>query len=352
MTTRKESTMRIRALPIALAVMSLGAPPALAAPGGTSPRPPRWTELAPLPTARGGLVSVAADGQIFAIGGATSDFAQTLSTVEAYDPVMRTWSAVTSAGLTARVDLGAASADGRIYAIGGYDSNGNASAAVESFDPRDPAAGWRSEAPLPIVSPSGWAGSGGIAAAGGHGLIYAVGGYDQDGNVLANLEIYDPRTNTWRAGPPMPTARGLLRATFADGRLYAIGGLDSTGTIPFDTVESYDPTTERWTSDAPIPIPRAEPALATLTDGQIIAAGGCCVPGTIDSGVPVDLSDTELYSPWSNTWHQLAPLPEARASLSGAPFGDDGFLAIGGFQASPSGPQAESYVDALQVNPW
>lgn len=348
--------MRIRAIAvtITLSVLCLCAPPALAAPGGTAPPPLRWTELAPLPTARGGLASVAADGQIFAIGGATSNFDQTLNTVEAYDPRAHTWRTITSAGLTPRADLGAARADGRIYAIGGYDSNGNASAVVESYDPRDPAAGWRSEAPLPIVSPSGWAGAGGIAAASYHGLIYAVGGYDQDGDVLANLEIYTPRTNTWTAGPPMPTARGLLRATFADGRLYALGGFDSTGTIPFDTVERYDPTTHRWTEEASIPIPRAEPALATLTDGQIVAAGGCCVPGTTDNGPQgaVFLSDAELYTPWSNTWHQLPPLPEARASLAGAPFGENGFLAIGGFEQSPNGPQAQSTVDALQLDRW
>jgi N-acetylneuraminic acid mutarotase len=346
--------MKTRALTIALTVLCLSAPPALAAPGEISPAPLRWTQIAPLPTARGGLVSVVADGQIFSIGGATSDFDQTLNTVEAYDPHIRAWRTVTSAGLTPRADLGAASADGRIYAIGGYDSNGNASAAVESYDPRDPAAGWRSEAPLPIVSPSGWNGDGGIAAAGYHGLIYAVGGYDQDGNALANLEIYNPRTNTWTAGPPMRTARGLLRATFADGRLYAVGGFDSTGTILFDTVESYDPTTDRWTTEAPIPIPRAEPALATLTDGQIVAAGGCCVPGTTENGPQgaVFLSDAELYSPWNNTWHQLPALPEARASLAGAAFGENGFLAIGGFQTSPDGPQAGSTVDALELNRW
>jgi Kelch motif len=159
--------------------------------------------------------------------------------------------------------------------------------------------------------PERWAGAGGIAAAGYRGLSYAVGGYDQDGNVLANLEIYNPRTNTWTAGPPMPTARGLLRATFADGRLYAVSGFDSTATGPFDTVEGYDPTTDQWTTEAPIPIPRAEPALATLTDGQIVAAGGCCVPGTTDNGPQgsVFLSDAELYRPWNNTWHQLPPAP-------------------------------------------
>lgn len=340
--------MRIRVVLIALGALCLsGGAPALAAGlRGGSPTL-AWTSLAPLPTARGGLASVTVDGQVFVIGGDTSGESQALHTVEAYDPRTGTWHTVNSAGLTPREDFGAATADGRIYAIGGYDSNGNASDVVESFDPRDPAAGWRSEAPLPIVSPSGWQGDGGLAAAAHNGLIYAVGGYDQDNDLLSNLEIYNPRSNTWTSGAPMPTARGLLRATFADGRLYTVGGLDASGTVVFDTVEAYDPAKNRWSSEAPIPVARAEPALATLADGDIVAAGGCCEFDSAGNVVGV-LTDAELYSPWTNTWHQLPPLPDERAALTGAVIDRDQFLAIGGFHPSPDGPQAQSSVFALR----
>lgn len=341
--------MRIRVVLIALGALCLSGTPALAAPlqGGSPPL--HWTSLAPLPTARGGLASATADGQVFVIGGDTSGEDQSLNTVEAYDPRTGRWHTVNSAGLTPREDFGAATADGRIYAIGGYDSNGNALDVVESFDPRDPAAGWRSEAPLPIVSPSGWHGDGGLAAAAYHGLIYVVGGYDQDNDLLSNLEIYNPRSNTWTSRAPMPTARGLLRAAFADGRLYAVGGLDASGTGAFDTVEAYSPADNRWSSKAPIPIPRAEPALAALADGDILAAGGCCEFNSAGNVVGV-LRDAELYSPRTNTWHQLPPLPDARAALTGAVIDGDQFLAIGGFHPSSNGPQAQSSVFALRFH--
>jgi N-acetylneuraminic acid mutarotase len=338
---------------IAFGALCLSGTPALAARLQAGSAPLGWTSLAPLPTARGGLASTIADGQVFVIGGAATLENQSLNTVEAYDPGTDTWHTVNSAGLTPRGDFGVATAGGRIYAIGGYDdSTGNVLDSVESFDPRDPAAGWRSEAPLPIVSPSGWQGDGGLAAAAYNGLIYVAGGYDQDNDLLSNLEIYNPRSNTWSAGAPMPTPRGLLRVTVADGRLYAVGGLDATGTVVFDTVEAYNPTDNRWSSEAPIPIPRAEPAMATLADGNIVAAGGCCEFDSAGHVVGV-FSDAELYSPRTNTWNKLPPLPDARASLTGAVIDGNQFLAIGGFHPGPTGvPEAQSSVFALRIDGW
>ena len=50
--------------------------------------------------------------------------------------------------------------------------------------------------PVPVVNP---------AAAVLGGDIYLVGGYNSTGS-LADLQIYNPTTNTWSAGPSLPTA--------------------------------------------------------------------------------------------------------------------------------------------------
>ena len=139
----------------------------------------------------------------------------------------------------------------------------------------------------------------------------------------------------------MPTPRGLLRAVFAGGLLYAVVGLDAQEN-PLNAVEAYAPATNRWYSKAPIPDLRGEPAMATLTDGRILAAGGCCTA----TGAP--LSDVELYTPSSDQRQQLTPLPEGRSSLARAAFGDDAFLAIGGFEENV---QAQSIVVAAQLAP-
>ncbi|HLH22149.1 MAG TPA: kelch repeat-containing protein [Chloroflexota bacterium] len=87
-----------------------------------------------------------------------------------------------------------------------------------------------------------------------NGKLYAIGGYDGT-NFLATVEEYDPSSNTWTncGGSPtanhcsaMPTARSDLKvAAAANGKLYAIGGGNASGTLT--TVEQYDPSTNTWT---------------------------------------------------------------------------------------------------------
>ena len=136
-----------------------------------------------------------------------------------------------------------------------------------------------------------------------------MGGWDGAGNVVGSLEIYDPRTNRWKWGRSMPTARGLPGVAWSGNRLYAIGGLDSNSE-PLGNVEAYDPKTNTWQKRAPIPTPRSHPAVGTLDDGQIIVAGGG--PGSSETTI------VELYTPASNTWHKLTALPVATIATGAA----------------------------------
>ena len=56
--------------------------------------------------------------------------------------------------------------------------------------------------------------------------IYVIGG-EVDANVITNLtQIYDPETDTWTTGTPIPTPRRSLRVAVVNDLLYAIGGYD------------------------------------------------------------------------------------------------------------------------------
>ena len=159
-----------------------------------------------------------------------------------------------------------------------------------------------------------------MAATAAGGRIYAVGGDDAQGDALANLQIYDPTTNTWTSGAAMPTARGLAGVTSSEGRLYAIGGLGSDGAV--DNVEAYDPTTNTWQARAPIPNPCSHPAIGTLANGQIIVAGGGPKPAT---------ADVWLYTPASNELEDgLARLP-GPVIPTGNVLGNTISYSIGGF---------------------
>jgi N-acetylneuraminic acid mutarotase len=267
---------------------------------------------------------------VFAVGGFTDAFKQTLNTAERYDSNANRWRAVTAMP-TARGNLAGVSAAGAVYAIGGFGDDGAPLATVESYDPATHR--WRTDAPLPTAA-------GAPAAAAHGGRIYVVGGGGTK-DALADLQIYRPSSNTWTSGKPMPTALSLLSATWSGGHLYAIGGVDGNGDH-VDTVEAYDPHTDMWQAMAPLPRPTSLAAVGTLSDGRIVAAGGCCTTGSSPGG----FADAEIYTPSTDSWQKLTPLPEPRGALTGAVVRGNEFLVIGGFKP---GQKATGLVESTVV---
>ncbi len=95
-----------------------------------------------------------------------------------------------------------------------------------------------------------------LAAAAVNGKIYATGGYSgynsSGGLLTSTVEVYDPSTNTWSTAASMPTARFGLAAAAVNGKIYAIGGVNSSGgsEVFLNTVEVYDPATNTWSTAA------------------------------------------------------------------------------------------------------
>ena len=87
------------------------------------------------------------------------------------------------------------------------------------------------------------------------GKLYVVGGgYLNRDNLSDKLFIYDPNTNSWTEGANLPVALGALTAKFINGTLYAVGGVDISGTS--SNALAYDPKTNSWTEKAPMPTAR------------------------------------------------------------------------------------------------
>jgi N-acetylneuraminic acid mutarotase len=229
------------------------------------PKTNSWSTVASMPTPRAALAAVLGpDGRIYAIGGLANGSAA-LNTVEVYDPKTNSWSTVAPMP-TARYGLAAVlGPDGRIYAIGGY-SNRSLNT-VEVYDPKTNS--WSTVASLSTPRAA-------LAAARGpDGRIYAIGGLN-GGSFLNTVEVYDPKANSWSPVASMPTARyGLAAVRGPDGRIYAIGGLNSfnnSGVLA--TVEVYDPKTNSWSAVAPMPTARWGLAAVLGLDGRIYALGG------------------------------------------------------------------------------
>ena len=139
--------------------------------------------------------------------------------------------------------------------------------------------------------------------------IYAIGGYvpseGGETSVATDLvEILDLTTGTWETGTSKPTPAANSAIAHLDGLIYVIGGYDPQYSDAADrysaVVEIYNPATDNWIGGRPLPQPLAGMAAAAL-DGKVYAFGG--------SGPQDGSKASYVYDPATDTWSQVAPLP-------------------------------------------
>ncbi|MGH7801012.1 MAG: Kelch repeat-containing protein [Thermodesulfobacteriota bacterium] len=171
------------------------------------------------------------------------------------------------------VSAAAAWVEGKLYVAGGFlngcpDDVVNSPGTMGVYDPATDT--WTTKAPMPTPRE-------GAMAAALNGKLYVVGGlihycFVSDGVWTGTLEVYDPATDTWTTKAPMPTARGFFGVGVMNGKLYAIGGFNSSGFLA--TVEVYDPGSDTWATNPPMPTARAQGLVIGVINGQLYAAGG------------------------------------------------------------------------------
>ncbi|MEU6340649.1 kelch repeat-containing protein [Streptomyces sp. NPDC046977] len=296
-----------------------------------------WLDTPPLQTPRGGLAAAPAPCPpglrqtcVYAFGGVTPR--GLTHTVEAYSPATNAW--VSLAPLpTARSGLAGKAAPCPeavkkktcVYAIGGSVDR-VAQNTVEAYNPA--ANTWIAIRPLP--TPRSDLGAAPAQCPKGYGLrgacVYAVGGRTDTDPAVRTVEAYSPATGTWATLPPLPTARARLAVASAPCPeapglrglcVYAFGGRNNAG-FSLRTVEVYSPVTNAWISLRPMPVARDSFAVAPApcSDGLrgrcLYAFGGERVTRT---GVRL-LKSVQEYSPNADTWSILPPLRTARDLLA------------------------------------
>jgi N-acetylneuraminic acid mutarotase len=118
-----------------------------------------------------------------------------------------------------------------------------------------------------LPSPANTYTQGGAAGVIG-GKFYVAGG--------TSLEVYDPATNRWAARRSPPSFLGFSpTGTAADGKLYVFGGVGprnpETGEVDtLRTTTIYDPATDSWATGRPLPTPRSNAAASRIfVGGQV-----------------------------------------------------------------------------------
>ena len=290
----------------------------------------QWTTSDPLNQARAAHGGAECGGAIFVLGGWPDfTFITALTDVERLDKVGDPWKKGPPLN-EGRGNPAAAALNDRLYAIGGYPAGPGALTSVEVLDCGKGTA-WSYVRPLP--DPKG-RGSGAAAAAGDR--IYVTGGDDGTADPSrGTLLIYDPKTDQYDTGAPMPTPRSNLKLVHLNGSIYAIGGV-ANGSPPgsqaptgpaLPTVERYDPVHDQWTAVASMITPRLNVATAVVGD-QIVVIGGADGP---DFNHLHPLETIEVYSPANDKWTKFdPPLNQARGAMTSARVQGNAVLAIGG----------------------
>jgi len=174
-----------------------------------------------------------------------------------------------------------------------------------------------------------------------HGLavtgefVYAAGGQYREGaaqSSLANVERYDPKTNTWSSVSQMQTRRSLLNVAAFEGFLYAVGGCDENN-MRLSTIERYNPSTDTWTFAPSMSMSRSSPCVAS--DKYLYVMGGVSYAG-------VALNTAERYDTHANIWTPVAPMSCCRASACCAVVNGKIYI-IGGWDGSTHLKSGECY---------
>ncbi|MEY2448503.1 MAG: hypothetical protein QOH79_1979 [Acidimicrobiaceae bacterium] len=335
-----------------------------------------WTKVASLPKARSHAATVVRDGQILVIGG-TNPGNTSSSDVTAYSPGADAWSKLPSLPVSRKTFVGAL-VDGVVYLTGGGHSTstyaGRFAARWETgrsmpFALGEVAGGviggtlylvgQGSTATLALDLATGlWRTGLAVRPYAGHhhaaevvgGRLYLFGGL---GTSAGKVQIYDPVTNLWTAGPDMPFAAGSSASALIDGSVYVAGGI--IGSTTTNRTARFDPGTGVWTELAPMPQGRNHAASAT--DGtKLFVAGGRGVGSGDGNWVANGFDTLQVYDPVVNTWRSsatagsgLAPLPQARGGMGKAVFSGGEMFVIGGETQNGAGATSRNVYQRVDI---
>jgi N-acetylneuraminic acid mutarotase len=158
---------------------------------------------------------------------------------------------------------------------------------------------------------------------------------------LAGADSVVPYAPPWVEKASMPTARSKHTASVVNGKVYVIGGETRTesGSTVLGTVDIYDPATDTWTSGTPMPggAVRTDHSAAVVNNKIYIVGGRATSSGSM-------LDSTWEYDPATGSWTILTAAPTVMAGHSSAPYAGYVWVFKGG--------QAAVYAHEVATDIW
>lgn len=262
----------------------------------------------------GGVLDLLDYRVIVLVGGSAGGAATATAEVRYYDPMadgLETIATDPWPGIGAGDVLpgGAAVLGNRLYVVGGFQINVGMVDDIWVYDPAA-AAGTRwtlVDEPLPVAL--GYV----PTAAGGNGVLYTLGGSSWDGTTLVDSSdafLIEPGTPAVTPIAALPRATGETRAvTQTNETVWVLGG-GRTAPNPSAQVDVYDPVTDTWTTGPSLLTARRNFAAdVDPATGDVYAVGGYDTSGVTPLAVHevvscivfVDGFESSDTSAWSST---------------------------------------------------
>lgn len=252
-----------------------------------------WQRGTDMPTPRTNAKAAVVNGTIYVFGGYNSKdkFLQNWKMadhVEAYDPLTDTWTQKKEMPIS-RFYFGLGVVAGKVYLIGGTTGLGEGQEQrMDRVDIYDPATDtWAKGPKMPTRRNPG-----GVAVVGTR--IYAIGGEGWPlpqgwgaGPFLGSIEEYDPINRQWKKKKDMLEIKNWFSSTVVADDIYLIGGYTLEGGLQeVATVNVYHPRTETWREISALPNPLETFGAATV-NGKIYVFGSFGADGRFSTDVLV-----------------------------------------------------------------
>lgn len=225
------------------------------------------------------------------------------------------------------------------------------------------AAGWRAVTPVP--------GQGRIAATAQvvGGKVYVLGGYtvaaDGTERTVASVDVYDPATDTWSRGAPIPVGvDDAVSGVWRDSLIVLVSGWHDDHNVA--DVQLYDPATDRWSRGTSIAGTPVFGAAGGVVDDQIAYVDGVRTTddhiryametgdwvGTLAGGSPDSIAWTTLPAHPDPALYRAAAGTLGRLVLfvggTSRPYNYDGI----GYDGAPSEPIRQVLAYAPGAQEW
>jgi hypothetical protein len=273
--------------------------------GGKRVAAPGWSKLPASPLSRSEVGGARVGDQIYVAGGFIAGAGETTDQVARYDISEGTWELAPPMPIAVNHPA-VASFGGQIYVHGGYASDAGLSGEIDSLQRFDPATGQWTE-----LAPSGFPRAAHVLIP-ARGTLWAIGGAHDGGKPLGLVQVYDPASGTWSAGPQMPTAREHIAAAALGPQIYVLGGRVGSGNLA--AAERLDTRKGRWKKISKLRTPRSGFGAAAV-GRSVVAIGGEELRAGGTTIAPVEVYDTRSKGK-RKRWRKLPRMITPRHGLA------------------------------------